>query len=318
MFDVLITLTHRVTSDQTGRIDLIVQKLTGRSRTQVRGLFDNGCVRHNGAACDDAGERVCEGSEVSIHYDASRNYKEKPKAYRSPIFDIIFEDEWLLVIDKKAGYLTVPTEHREDDAVVAALCRYLNHGGPKRRRASIIHRLDRDTSGILVFAKNEKIAQAVKSQFEKRKPKREYQAIVAGRLKEATGTFRSHLFTDDDLNQRSTSDAGKGKLAITHYKTERVFKDATWVSVTLETGRRNQIRVHFAETGHPVLGDVRYESRRASHPLWKWRRLALHAGFLGFRHPVTGKEISFRSETPEEFGIFEKEIGKDRRALSSK
>lgn len=300
----MVHLKHRVTPEETGRIDLIVQKLTGRSRTQVRGLFDHHCVKLNGADCVDAGTRVATQNEITIDYDKNQNYKERPKAYQSPIFDLVFEDEWLLVIDKKAGYLTVPNEPRDLNTVVAALCRYMSLGKQKRRMVSIVHRLDRDTSGLLVFAKNDKVAEQIKTQFEKRKPLREYLAIVAGRLKNPTGTFCSYLTTDKNLNQHSTSDTDQGKLAITHYKTIQTFKDTTLVSVTLETGRRNQIRVHFAENGHPVLGDVRYETKLAFHPRWKSKRLALHAALLGFDHPVTGKALVFRSKTPEEFGIF--------------
>ncbi|EKD52214.1 MAG: ribosomal large subunit pseudouridine synthase D [uncultured bacterium] len=300
----MTSVKHLIKENETGRIDLVVQKLTERSRTQVRGLFDHGCVLLNGVVCDNAGERVRASDEVSVHYDKNRNYKELPKKYRSPIFDLIFEDEWILVVDKKAGYLTVPTDHREPNTVVGALCQYMSLGKPKRRLVSIVHRLDRDTSGLLVFAKNEKIAQQIKAQFENRKPLREYLAIVRGRLDSPTGTFKSFLATDKGLNQYSTQDKGDGKLAITHYKIKQVYKDTTLVAVTLETGRRNQIRVHFAEQGHPVLGDVRYEADRASHPRWKAKRLALHAGLLGFKHPVTGKDVVFRSKTPEEFEIF--------------
>lgn len=300
----LILLKHQVRPGETGRIDLIVQKLTNRSRTQVRGLFDHGCVSLNGAVCSDAGARVAVANLVTVDYDKSRNYKEKSKAHQSPIFDLVFEDDSLLVVDKKAGYLTVPNERRDLNTVVAALCRYVSLGKQKRRMVAIVHRLDRDTSGLLVFAKNDKLAQLIKSQFEKRKPQREYLAIVAGRLKNPKGTFRSFLATDEDLNQHSTPDEDRGKLAITHYEVKRSFKDATLVSVTLETGRRNQIRVHFAEIGHPVLGDTRYEAKLARHPRWKFKRLALHAALLGFKHPVTGKELVFRSKVPPEFESF--------------
>lgn len=302
-------MKHLVKTEETGRIDLVVQKLTGRSRTQVRGLFDHHCVRLNGEICADPGTGVEAANEIVLDYDKNRHYKERPKTYRSPIFDLVFEDDYLLVIDKKAGYLTVPNDRHDPKTVVAALSQYISKGKPRRRMVSIVHRLDRDTSGLLVFAKNDKLAQQIKSQFEKRKPLREYIAIVAGRLQKPTGTFRSYLITDKDLNQHSTPDENKGKLAITHYQVKQVFKDTTLVSVTLETGRRNQIRVHFAEKGHPVLGDVRYETYRAGHPRWKWKRLALHAALLGFKHPVTGKDLIFRSKTPEEFEIFAKNRG---------
>ena len=302
-------LKHTVAPDEIGRIDRIVQKLTERSKSQVRGLFDHNCVSLNGALCQEDGTLLADGDQIQIQYDASQNYKERPRAYQSSIFALVFEDAHLLVIDKKAGFLTVPNDQRDSQTVVSALSEYLSHGKKKRSLVSIVHRLDRDTSGLLVFAKNDKIAQQIKAQFEKRKPQREYLAIVAGHLKTPKGTFQNFLTTDKNLNQHSTTDEGEGKLAITHYQTKQILKDTTYVSVTLETGRRNQIRVHFAEIGHPVLGDVRYETARAHHARWKVKRLALHAAQLGFTHPVTGKELLFRSKTPVEFEVFVKSQG---------
>ena len=306
----MATLKYKIKAEEVGRrIDYIVQKLTERSKSQVRGLFDHNCVSHNQQSCNDAGVLLMMDDEITIQYDQSQNYKEKSRAYQSSIFSLVFEDEHLLIIDKKAGFLTVPNDHRDSQTVVSALSEYLSHGQKKRRMVSIVHRLDRDTSGLLVFAKNDKVAQQIKAQFEKRKPQREYLAIVAGHLKSPKGTFQNFLTTDKNLNQHSTDDEGEGKLAITHYQTKQVLKDTTYVSVTLETGRRNQIRVHFAEIGHPVLGDVRYETARAHHARWKAKRLALHAALLGFTHPVTGKELLFRSKTPVEFEVFVKGQG---------
>jgi 23S rRNA pseudouridine1911/1915/1917 synthase len=118
------------------------------------------------------------------------------------------------------------------------------------------------------------------------------------------GTFRSYLATDNNLNRFSTEDSQSGQLAITHFRTVTTLDDATLVQIWLETGRRNQIRVHFAEKGHPVLGDPRYQSRLAEHPRWKARRIALHARSLGFTHPVTGQAYRFESELPKEFVEF--------------
>ena len=297
-------LKHLVQPHETGRIDLVVRTLTERSRTQVRGLFDNDCVQLNGSLCTDAGTPVTVQNEIIINYDKNRNYKEKPRAYQSPIFELVFEDDWLFVINKKAGFLTAPNHPGELDTVMGALAKYMSLGTPRRRSVSIVHRLDRDTSGLLVFAKSDDVAQKIKAQFAERKPQREYLAIVAGKLEKMSGTFRNFLMTDKNLNQHSTTDEVNGKLAITHYTVKQCFSDATMISVTLETGRRNQIRVHFAEIGHPVLGDIRYEAGRAFHPRWRAKRLALHAAMLGFKHPVTGKPLLFRAKTPEEFIAF--------------
>ena len=297
-------LSKKIESSEGIRADVVVQQLTGNSRAIVRGMFDHRCVTVNGSTCLDAGTSVAAGDVIAVDYDKERKYKEIPKARQSKVFELVFEDDWLMVVDKKAGYLTVPTEHRETNTLVGALSVYLTRGGSRRKLVSIVHRLDRDTSGLLVFAKDEDTAEMIRVQFAARKPMREYIAIVAGHLREKTGTFQSNLYTDQFLNQKSTNDADKGKLAITHYKVVDELEDATVVSVTLETGRRNQIRVHFAEKGHPVIGDVRYKTELAAHPKWRLKRLALHAAVLGFDHPVTKKKLVFRSTQPLEFSQF--------------
>jgi len=200
--------------------------------------------------------------------------------------------------------LTVPTDYGEQNTLVHEVARHFSKGQRITHRAHIVHRLDRDTSGVLVFAKTEAIAQALKQQFADRKPEREYAAIVVGGLKADRGTFRSFLTTDDDLDQYSTATPGEGKLAVTHFQVMQRLRGATLVKVNLETGRRNQIRVHFAEDGHPVLGDVRYESERAQHPAWRDKRLALHARTLGFVHPVTGAPVRVTSALPAVFHAF--------------
>ncbi len=118
------------------------------------------------------------------------------------------------------------------------------------------------------------------------------------------GTFRSYLITDEELNQYSTKDTKRGKLAITHYEVLAYYDGATQLRVTLETGRRNQIRVHLAEAGYPVLGDARYLPEKARHPAWPHERLALHAAHLGFFHPILRKKFRFQTELPQEFSTF--------------
>ena len=145
------------------------------------------------------------------------------------------------------------------------------------RKAWPVHRLDRGVSGLLAFAKSAELSQKIRDQFAMHKPEREYATIVMGHVEEREGTFESYLATDKALNRFSTDDRSIGQLAITHYEVINYLKDATLVRVWLETGRRNQIRVHFSEAGHPILGDPRYSAELARHPLWKYRRIALHA-----------------------------------------
>jgi 23S rRNA pseudouridine1911/1915/1917 synthase len=294
-----------VTERQIGRIDRIVQALTGRSRAEVRGLFDHGCVRLNGEVCPQAGALVAVADVVVVRQDPRMRYRPKtrPREVGAGTFRLVFEDRDLIVLDKAAAVLTVPTDRGEANTLVDALSRALIRRG-HRGRVSVVHRLDRGTSGLLVFGKNPRVGRELQAQFRERKAEREYAAIVAGRMERDIGTFDSRLGTSRSLQRFSVRAGGAGERAVTHYRVAQRLRDATYVRVTLETGRRNQIRVHFAEFGHPVLGDERYAVEAARHRGWKHKRLALHATVLGFEHPHTHERLRFESPLPDEFAAF--------------
>ena len=289
----------QTTADAPSRADRVVQTLLELPARQSRAMFDHGCVQVNGQPCNDPAKQVQPGDKLRVEYDPHTRYKEnRKKVWRDPAFSVVFEDANILIVDKVAGWLTVPTGTRtERDTLLDRVSNYLTKRN-RRLEACIVHRLDRDVSGLLAFAKSERIADQLRNQFEARKPTREYIAIVAGELTPAKGTYRSYLATAVNLDQYSTTQPDKGQLAITHYKVTHTLAGATIVSVKLETGRRNQIRVHLAEAGHPILGDKRYAPDKAKHPRWKAKRIALHAATLGFDHPVTGKPVMFDSPLP--------------------
>ena len=285
------------------RIDRLVQELVGLSRSQVTGLFDHGCVLVGGAVCTQPGQRLAAGDCVEVHFDPHQRYHPKPKPRTNLGFGVVFEDKHLIVVNKPAELLTVPTVRQETNTLQHKVAEYVRHVS-KGRDALTVHRLDRGVSGLLVLAKSQEIVRKLKDQFAASKPEREYVAIVAGHVQKEHGTFESLLATDKDLNRFSTEDKEIGQLAITHYRVISRVGDATLVQVRLETGRRNQIRVHFAEAGHPVLGDARYRPELATHPHWPHKRLALHARLLGFEHPLTGQALRFESALPEEMQRF--------------
>jgi 23S rRNA pseudouridine1911/1915/1917 synthase len=285
------------------RIDRLVQQLCSLSRSQVVGLFDHGCVSRNGATVTQPGERLVAGDRVELQYDAKQRYHPTPKPRKDLGFAIVFEDKHLIVVDKPAELLTVPTRREETNTLQHKVDAYVRHVG-KGRGAFAVHRLDRGVSGLLVFGKTQEIVRQLKDQFAASKPEREYVAIVAGRMKQRQGTFESLLATNKDLKRFSTDDESIGQLAITHYRVVADLGGATLVQVRLETGRRNQIRVHFAEAGHPVLGDPRYEPELAQNPRWPHQRLALHARLLGFEHPITGHSLRLESPLPVEMQQF--------------
>jgi len=162
-----------------------------------------------------------------------------------------------------------------------------------RARPFIVHRLDRETSGLLVFAKTEAAKQHLQAQFEARTVERVYIALVSGRVRRESGTLESRLVEDRSLRVHATT-GPEGKTAITNYRVKGHGQDTTLLELSLGTGRRRQIRVQLAAIGHPIVGD-----REHGGPAGPWRRLCLHATRLGFVHPVTGKALRFESAAPE-------------------
>lgn len=296
------------------RVDRVVQSLSGVSRRQVVGLLDRGCVTLNGKPCKSPSLKLAVGDKVELRYDPKQRYRPQnvEPEDRDFGFQVMFEDAHLVVVEKPAELLTVPTHFRETDTLIQRVTNYLSRGR-RDERTFVVHRLDRGVSGLLVFAKALPMAERLRDQFEQRKPEREYVALVAGVPDKFEGTFRNYLTTDKNLSRRSTSRPDEGELAITRYRVTRVLDKASLVKVWLETGRRNQIRVHFAEDGHPVLGDPRYRKEEARHSRWTCKRLALHAGLLGFSHPVTSEDLRFESPLPAEFEKFLKGKGKPGR-----
>jgi len=293
----LTTASLTVESSQAGRVDIVVQQLTSVSRGQVRGLVDHECVTINGKPCKAIASQVVQGDVVAVRYDPSQRYREKKKHWDDRTFTVLFEDDDLIVVDKSAGVLTVPTDWHEKNTLVDRVSLYLSHS-KKKREACLVHRLDREVSGVLVFGKTEAVAEALIQQFRERKPQRLYTAIVAGLVSKDEGSFDDHLATGKNLDRYVTRQSRNTEMAITHYRVLRRMADTTLVEARLETGKRNQIRVQFASAGHPVLGDPRYKKDEAKHPRWIRQRIALHARTLGFVHPGTGEPVAFEAPSP--------------------
>ncbi len=295
-------LVHTVRSEDAGRLDRLVAVLLAVPRSQARGLIDHAGVTVNGAPCDDAGLMLAAADVVTARYEPGRRYYAKPPERAPRGFSVVHVDAHLIVVAKDAGILTVPTPRGDTNTLIDRIGVFLAKG-QRPERLSVVHRLDRDTSGLLVFARSPAVARALIAQFAGHKPERAYAAIVAGHVAAESGTIRSLLASDDALNQRS---AAQGELAVTHYQVADRYVGATLLEVHLETGRRNQIRVHTSEMGHPVLGDTRYRPEAAQHANWAHRRLALHARTLGFTHPVTHAAVRFQVPLPAEFMAFAK------------
>ncbi len=208
---------------------------------------------------------------------------------------ILYEDRDILVIDKPGGLLTMGTERERTRTAFFALTDYVRKGNAKsRNRLFIVHRLDRETSGVLVFAKNVEAKLGLQRRWDE--TKKRYLAIVHGTFKKHAETITTYLAENRAHGVYSTSDPKQGKLSHTRYTVLRETKGFTLLDVELLTGRKHQIRVHLADRGHPVVGDPRYAAGPRAH-----RRLALHARSLSLRHPVTGDEFTFEAKAPAFF-----------------
>lgn len=269
-------------------LEVLQQRFPESSKTSLRTMLQSDRVRVNGVPERDAKRPIAATDRVEI---APRS------APLDPRVRIIFEDKDLVVVDKAAGLLTVPSpEVRHETAETFLNAHY--GGSADDARVYHVHRLDRDTSGALVFARNTFIRERLRDLFEAHDIERTYVGIVHGKLREPTGTFRSFLAEDRNLRVRSVADGAQGKEAVTHYRMVASGRRHSILELTLETGRRNQIRVHLAEAGHPIVGDTMYGDKGLPNDLG---RLGLHASQLGFVHPKTGAPMRFTADVPRAF-----------------
>lgn len=291
--------THSITitEAQAGRADHVVRDLTQLSRSKITRLFGNGCVSVNGKSCKDSFFRVSEGDLVEVSFNPDAGYPEPAKAWDDRTFDVVFEDSWIVVVNKSAGILTVPTEKSNGNTVLDRLKLYLNHSR-RGRECFVVHRLDREASGLLVFAKTEVGAGLLQAQFADNAPTRMFTAIVNGNMAKPEGKFECRLATASNLDQYAVYGKDEGQLATTEYRVIREKLDTTIVELKLVTARRHQMRVHLADAGHPVLGDPRYGKGKSKHRNWHKRRMALHGHRLEFLHPESAAPLVFDSPVP--------------------
>ncbi len=259
-------------------------------------MLQTGRVRVNGETEKDAKREIGADDAVDV--------VTKSVARQLPLgLTILHEDSDVIVVLKAHGLLTVATERERETTAQAYLNTYL--GARREERVHVVHRLDRETSGVLVFAKNFHARERLKEQFAEHSVERLYVAVIEGAIDPPHGTIRSHLFERPDLKMVSVEPRLDAKLAVTHYRTIKSAAKVSMLEVTLETGRKNQIRAHLSEAGHPVVGDRMYGA--STNPL---DRLGLHAKLLGFVHPTSGKKMTFTAPPPRSFGQLFAEGGK--------
>lgn len=256
--------------------------------------------------------RLAAGDRVRVWADRPGSAKKKAlRSARAGELNIVYEDEALIVVNKPPGILSVRLERQEDAASVEdELVGYLRSKG--KRRPLVVHRIDRDTSGLVVFAKRPDAQTRLRGQFRRREPERLYLAVVYGRPSPSSGTWRDHLVWDEKvLVQKETHRTDpRGLEAVSHYRVRQVLGDATLLEVRLETGRRNQIRLQARLHGHTLVGETRYTYGPDRLRPFEFPRQALHAWRLAFSHPLTGLQVQFEAPLPADMEGLIKNLSK--------
>ena len=282
-------------------LPFLLTKMGGMTRTSVKQLLGQRRVKVNNAIQTRHDTPLHKGDLITI--ESGRGNVE----LRHPKLRIIYEDDALIVVEKKNGLLTVPVNQKSSETTVFSILKEYVKKQSYRNTVHVVHRLDRETSGLLVFAKSSELQEYMRTYWRQLVTKRTYVALVEGKLAQKEGKITSWLTENPHTAMVSSSPVDNGgQLAITNYKVlqelesgvESQESEISLVELNLETGRTNQIRVHMASMGHPVVGDRKYGSGNESSPI---DRLCLHARVLEFIHPMTEKKVRFEAPMPKEF-----------------
>ncbi|MCF8374488.1 MAG: RNA pseudouridine synthase [Bacteroidales bacterium] len=275
--------------EQTGLLAFLFAQMPNKSRTHVKALLRNLQVIVDGTPKTQFDHPLIPGQEVVISANKFR------KAKLGKGLQIIYEDDSIIVVNKPAGLLSIATAKDNTANTYSLLRDYVKEHDPMNK-IFVVHRLDRETSGIMMFAKSEEIKLKLQENWNDTILERTYIALVEREVPKERQTIRSYLFESKALIVYSGKDPEKGQLAITHYKVIKKNPRFSLLIVNLETGRKNQIRVHMKDIGHPVVGDKKYGAQ--TNPIG---RLGLHAQVLSFIHPVSEKKMIFETAIPVEF-----------------
>ncbi len=272
-------------------MNFLISELNGKSRNNIKSMLARNDISVNNKRQKKFDYPLKAGDTVKIE-------ENKPDKF-TPVcpFKIIYEDEDLIVIIKPEGLLTVATDTEKFNTAYRHLSDYVKEVN-KNNKIFIVHRLDRETSGILVFAKSQKMKEALQENWSNLVTKRGYVAVVEGHVSKKSDTIKSYL---KETKTGFMYSASSGQLAITNYEVRSQNSSYSLLDIELETGRKNQIRVHLSELGHPIAGDNKYKSE--TNPVG---RLCLHAKTLKFINPLTNEEFSFTTKTPSAFNALVK------------
>ncbi len=262
------------------------------SRTKLKTLLGSRIILVDNVITTQYNYPLKPGMKVEIDRNRGKHHE-----FHHKLLKIVYEDAYLIVVEKMQGLLSVGTERQKERTAIAILSEYVGRQSGRSRRVYAVHRLDRDTSGLMMFAKDEQTQHTLRDHWHEIVYDRRYVAVACGEMEQDAGMVRSWL-TDHTFYVSSSPTDDGGKESITHYRTIRRAGGYSLVELVLETGRKNQIRVHLADLGHPIVGDGRYGWEDMPNPL---NRLALHAFKLCFYHPITGRMMEFETPYPPEF-----------------
>ena len=280
-------------SENTTLLPFLQNAFPKESRNYVKGLLTRGQIRVNGKPQTHHAYPVNEGDTVTVSEKSRADITAEKKAGLT--VPILYEDDDIIAVDKPHGMLSISTEKEQERTAYHIITDYVKERD-RKNRIFVVHRLDRETSGVMIFAKTESVKTTLQDNWDDAVTHRGYAAVVEGRPEKDEGQIVSWLKQTKTLLVYSSKFEGEGKKAITNYKIVQSNKDFTLLDVNLETGRKNQIRVHMNDISHPVTGDKKYGAK--SDPL---KRTALHASKLTLIHPTTGKELTIKSQVPKGF-----------------
>ena len=273
-----------------GLLDFLLKTMTGLSRNSVKALLTRGDVSVGCKKVTRHDYPLAAGQTVTVAPPGAAVQAGILKRMK-----IIYEDDELIAVDKPAGLLSIATDSEKTETAYHRLTDYVRSASPGSR-IFVVHRLDRDTSGVMLAAKNERLKRALQDNWSTLVKTRGYTAVAEGVFTEKRGTVRSFLKETSEHHMYSATGTGEGLEAVSSYTVTKESPEYSLVSVALDTGRKNQIRVHLSELGHPVAGDKKYGSK--TNPL---SRLCLHAGLLELTHPFTGRLLVLESSVPKSF-----------------
>jgi 23S rRNA pseudouridine1911/1915/1917 synthase len=286
------------------------------SRSKALAALERGKIFLNGEATTpmDAGRRLAPGDAIRVWMDRPGSAKPAPRPFREGRLEVLYEDASIIVVNKPAGVLAVPLREKGNEpSVLDDLDAHLQTRG--RSRALVVHRIDRDTSGLVVFAKTAAAQARLRGQFRRREPERIYWALVYGHPDPSSGTWRDHVVWDRKaLIQKQTHPRDPhGKKAIAEYRVLEDFADASLIEVRLRTGKRNQIRLQARLRGHTLVGERRYVFGPDALRAIAFSRQALHAARLAFVHPESGQPLRFEAPLPADLRALLARLRRGRR-----